>query len=155
MPQRYVLGPLLFPTNMKDIFRTGPFNSFSDLVFQNEINLKIKESDEFYSKMLFKEALRTGVFEFQAARDTYREISLDGMHIDLVMRFIEVQTKIMAPICPHVAEHVWELIGNVRKYILNVFFYYLKDVFRKLLLLTVHGQWQVPLTKSKVKLQST
>ncbi|CAH1098943.1 unnamed protein product [Psylliodes chrysocephalus] len=96
----------------KNTYRTGPFNSFSDLVFQNEINLKIKESDEFYSKMLFKEALRTGVFEFQAARDTYREISLDGMHIDLVMRFIEVQTKIMAPICPHVAEHVWELIGN-------------------------------------------
>uniref|UniRef100_A0A6P7HDN4 leucine--tRNA ligase n=1 Tax=Diabrotica virgifera virgifera TaxID=50390 RepID=A0A6P7HDN4_DIAVI len=96
----------------KSTYRTGPFNSFSDDVFQNEMNQKIKETDEFYKKMLFKEALRTGLFEFQAIRDKYREISLDGMHIDLVMKFIEVQTIILAPICPHVSEHVWELIGN-------------------------------------------
>ncbi|XP_072383569.1 leucine--tRNA ligase, cytoplasmic [Diabrotica undecimpunctata] len=96
----------------KSSYRTGPFNSFSDDVFQNEINQKIKETDEFYKKILFKEALRTGLFEFQAIRDKYREISLDGMHIDLVMKFIEVQAIILSPICPHVAEHVWELIGN-------------------------------------------
>ncbi|CAH1173802.1 unnamed protein product [Phaedon cochleariae] len=96
----------------KSSFRTGPFNSFSDKVFQSEINLKIKETDEFYKNMLFKEALRAGFFEMQAIRDTYRELSLDGMHLDLVMRYIEVQTILISPICPHVAEHVWELIGN-------------------------------------------
>lgn len=37
--------------------------------------------------MLFKEALRTGFFEFQATRDKYRELSLlDGMHVDLILR---------------------------------------------------------------------
>lgn len=97
----------------KDTYRTGPFNDFNDQVFSSEINLKIKETDEFYKKLLFKEALRTGFFEFQAARDKYRELSLDGMHVDLVMKFIEVQALIMSPICPHVAEHVWELLGKV------------------------------------------
>lgn len=63
--------------------------------------------------MLFKEALRTGFFEMQAARDKYRELCLDGMNIDLVLKFIEVQTILISPICPHVAEHVWELLGNV------------------------------------------
>ncbi|ENN81270.1 hypothetical protein YQE_02322, partial [Dendroctonus ponderosae] len=62
--------------------------------------------------MLFKEALRTGFFELQAARDKYRELSLlDNMQVDLVLRFIEVQALILSPICPHVAEKVWELLG--------------------------------------------
>ena len=63
--------------------------------------------------MLFKEALRTGFFELQSVRDKYRELCLDGMHADLVVRFIEVQAILLAPICPHVAEKVWELLGKV------------------------------------------
>lgn len=40
--------------------------------------------------MLFREGLKTGLFEFQAFRDKYRELSLDGMHKDLVFKYIEV-----------------------------------------------------------------
>jgi leucyl-tRNA synthetase len=76
--------------------------------------LKIQETDDNYQKMLFKEALRTGFFELQASRDKYRELTLmKGMHRDLVIRFIEVQALLLSPICPHVAEHVWELLGKV------------------------------------------
>ncbi|XP_018574667.1 leucine--tRNA ligase, cytoplasmic, partial [Anoplophora glabripennis] len=96
----------------KDQFRTGPATTFNDQVFQSEINLNIQATDEFYKKMLFKEALRTGFFEMQSARDKYRELCLDGMHIDLILKFIEVQTILICPICPHVAEHVWELLGH-------------------------------------------
>ncbi|VEN44598.1 unnamed protein product [Callosobruchus maculatus] len=96
----------------KSSLRSGPLNSFNDPVFQSEMNMKIKETGEFYDKMLFKEALRTGFFEMQAIRDKYRELSLDGMHIDLVLRFIEVQVLLLSPICPHVAEHVWQLLGK-------------------------------------------
>ncbi|KAJ8911845.1 hypothetical protein NQ315_003323 [Exocentrus adspersus] len=96
----------------KDQFRTGPATTFNDQVFQSEINLKVKETDEYYRKMLFKEALRSGFFEMQAARDKYRELCLEGMHLDLILKFIEVQTILMSPICPHVAEHVWELLGK-------------------------------------------
>jgi leucyl-tRNA synthetase len=91
----------------------GEFN-FYDKVFISEINIKINQTDEYYDKLLFKEALKSGVFELQAARDKYRELcSEGGMHVDLVTRYIETQAKVMSPICPHVAEHVWELLGNV------------------------------------------
>merc|ERR1719419_1147113 len=35
-----------------------------------------------------------------------------GMHHDLVMRFIETQTLLLAPICPHLTEHMWGLLGH-------------------------------------------
>jgi leucyl-tRNA synthetase len=80
----------------------------------SEINLKILETEDYYQKMLFKEALRTGFFELQASRDKYRELTLkEGMHRDLVLRFIKVQALLLSPVCPHVAEHVWELLGEV------------------------------------------
>ncbi len=65
--------------------------------------------------MLFKEALRTGFYELQAARDKYRELtsSEGGMHADLVFRFIRLQALLLSPICPHVSEYIWELLGNV------------------------------------------
>lgn len=80
----------------------------------SEINLKICETDDNYRRMLFKEALRTGFYELQASRDKYRELTLtEGMNRDLVIRFIEVQAVLLSPICPHVAEYVWELLGKV------------------------------------------
>lgn len=94
--------------------RSGKYN-FHDKVFQSEIYKKVTETDNNYRKMLFKEALRTGFFEVQAARDKYRELcSEDGMHKDLVYEYIGIQALLMSPICPHVAEHVWEMIGNPR-----------------------------------------
>ncbi|KAF4523284.1 hypothetical protein B566_EDAN009407 [Ephemera danica] len=68
-------------------FRSGPADTFNDKVFNSEINLKIVETKDNYENMLFKEALRTGFFELQAARDKYRELCLEGMHLDLIMRF--------------------------------------------------------------------
>jgi len=86
------------------------------------MNLKIRETEENYNRMLFKEALRTAFFELQAARDKYRELSFaEGMHHDLVFRFIEVQALLMAPICPHVAEHVYQLIGKVGLFLTSLF----------------------------------
>ncbi|KAL5242259.1 hypothetical protein ACI65C_009669 [Semiaphis heraclei] len=98
--------------------RNGPTDSFTDTVFISEINLKIQQTGEYYEKLLFKEALRTGFFELQAARDRYRELcgnpELGGecMHKDLILHFIKVQTILLAPICPHVSEHVYQLLGN-------------------------------------------
>jgi len=74
----------------------------------------VQESSKNYEGFLFKEALRTCFFEFQAARDKYRELCLlNGMHKDLVMRFIATQVLILSPICPHISEYVWtKLLGN-------------------------------------------
>lgn len=88
-------------------------HSFHDNVFLNEMSLKLTQSNEAYDKMLFKEALKTGFFELLAARDKYRELCGDeGMSRDLVLQYIEWQSIILSPICPHVCEHVWELLGK-------------------------------------------
>lgn len=56
------------------------------------------------------------VFVFlQAAKDKYRELAIEGMHRDLVFQFIERQTLLLAPICPHLCEYTWALLGKVNK----------------------------------------
>lgn len=92
--------------------RSGPANSFNDRVFASEMNAGIIKTDQNYEKMMFKEALKTGFFEFQAAKDKYRELATEGMHRELVFQFIEVQTILLAPFCPHLCEHIWTLLGK-------------------------------------------
>ncbi|XP_064483377.1 leucine--tRNA ligase, cytoplasmic-like [Ornithodoros turicata] len=97
----------------RDTLRTGPPNSYVDKVFLNDMDHYINQTYENYRQMMFKEALRTGFFEFQAARDKYRELcGANGMHRDLVFHFIEAQILILSPICPHICEHVWFLLGK-------------------------------------------
>ncbi|XP_071446745.1 leucine--tRNA ligase, cytoplasmic [Hetaerina americana] len=102
-------------------YRKGPLNSFNDPVFVSEMNLKAKQADEFYEKMLFKEALRVAFFELQATRDSYRELSQweGGMHADLVIQFIRLQALLLSPICPHVCEHVWGLLGEKKSILMS------------------------------------
>lgn len=95
------------------------------------MNLKNVQTDGYYKAMLFKEALRTGFFEFQAVRDKYRELTAneDGMHHDLVFQFIELQAILLSPICPHVCEHVYQLLGHVS---VELIFYFLLAFTRQL-----------------------
>lgn len=60
-------------------------------------------------RTLYKDALKNGFYTMLAARDSYRDATAQegGMHIDLVLRFIEVQALLLTPIAPHVAEHLW------------------------------------------------
>ncbi|CAH1778262.1 unnamed protein product [Owenia fusiformis] len=96
----------------RDSMRTGDVSSFNDRVFASDMNLAIRETEQLYEKMLYKEVLKSGFFEFQACRDKYREVTQGDMHRDLVMRFIETQTLLLAPICPHICEHIWSIIGK-------------------------------------------
>ncbi|XP_036096034.1 leucine--tRNA ligase, cytoplasmic isoform X1 [Molossus molossus] len=95
-----------------DSLRSGPASTFNDRVFASEMNAGIIKTDQNYEKMMFKEALKTGFFELQAAKDKYRELAIEGMHRDLIFRFIEVQTLLLAPFCPHLCEHIWTLLGK-------------------------------------------
>jgi len=89
--------------------RQGPPSTFADQVFANEINIAVKLTEHNYSAMMFREALKTGFYDLQAARDEYRlSCSLGGMNRDLLWRFMDVQTRLITPICPHYAEHVWK-----------------------------------------------
>jgi len=95
-----------------DTLRTGPINNFNDKVFECEMNLAITQTQQAYSKMLYREALKVGFFEFQAARDKYRELCVDGMHKDLVYKYIEIQVLLLSPICPHLCEYIWTNLLN-------------------------------------------
>ena len=53
------------------------------------------------------------LFHFQTIRDNYREVEVEGMHKDLVFRYIEVQTLMLSPICPHLCEYIWSVLGKV------------------------------------------
>lgn len=94
--------------------RTGEKNSFFDKAFENEINELILTTKQNYIDANYKAALKSGLFDFQTARDYYRESVADiGMHKDLVMRYIEVQALLITPIAPHFAEFVWrDILGH-------------------------------------------
>ncbi|GAV63288.1 tRNA-synt_1 domain-containing protein/Anticodon_1 domain-containing protein [Cephalotus follicularis] len=88
--------------------RAGPPFTYADRVFENEINIAVKMTEQHYQGYMFREALKTGFYDLQAARDEYRfSCGTGGMNRDLVCRFMDVQTRLITPICPHYAEHVW------------------------------------------------
>ena len=63
------------------------------------------------SRTNYKDALKSGFYELQMARDWYREVTSDiGMHLDLVKYWIRVSCLLIMPIAPHFAEHIWETV---------------------------------------------
>merc|ERR1712176_764202 len=49
----------------------------------------------------------------QTVLNKYRELcGSEGMHQDLIAKFIDVQTLLICPICPHIAEGVWEMTNK-------------------------------------------
>lgn len=63
-------------------------------VFDNEINAAVHASHAAYSNMLFKDALKTGTYDLQNARDVYRvACGPHGMLKDLAHRYIKVHTS--------------------------------------------------------------
>ena len=99
-------------------FREGPSYLFIDRVFANHINRAIELADKAFSRMMFREALKVGFFDLQLAKDRYREMATasthsPGMHRDLLFRFIEVQTQLLAPITTHISEYIWrDILGK-------------------------------------------
>uniref|UniRef100_A0A2N9H4W9 leucine--tRNA ligase n=1 Tax=Fagus sylvatica TaxID=28930 RepID=A0A2N9H4W9_FAGSY len=91
--------------------RTGPPSTYADRVFANEINIAVKMTEQNYRDYMFREALKTGFYDLQAARDEYRfSCGAGGMNRDLVWLFMDVQTRLITPICPHYAEYVWRIL---------------------------------------------
>ncbi|KAL4195499.1 hypothetical protein AMTRI_Chr05g64990 [Amborella trichopoda] len=89
--------------------REGPPSTYADRVFANEINIAIQAAEQSYDALMFREALKTGFYDLQAARDEYRfSCGVGGMNRDLILRFMDVQTRLITPICPHYGEYVWK-----------------------------------------------
>lgn len=91
-----------------DTLRDEPPTSFIDRVFDNEINIATHRTREAYGRMLFREALKSGWYDLLNARDVYRfACGPEGGNRRLLLRFIEVSTLLLVPVCPHTCEHVW------------------------------------------------
>lgn len=90
-------------------FRTDSKN-WIDNVFENEIVNLAEQARQSYEKLQYREALKSGFFDFGSLRDQYRNFcGSDGMHEQSIMRWIEVQTVILAPIAPHICEFIWSV----------------------------------------------
>ena len=76
---------------LKDSFRCGDF-TYHDEIFSHEINHFVRAAEAAYNGLMFREALKAGFYDLQAARDRYRDITAagDGMNWALVERFIQV-----------------------------------------------------------------
>ncbi|KAG7664888.1 CDC60 [[Candida] subhashii] len=99
----------------QDQLRTGPLDNFFDVTFEHEMNNLIEEAYQQYSSSNYKAALKFGLFDFQTARDYYRDSvsGTVGMHKDLVLKYIETQVLMLAPVAPHFAEYIYkEVLGN-------------------------------------------
>ena len=78
-------------------FRRGPVCGYADRVFANEINFAIKMTEKNYDECKFREALQTGFYSLQAARDEYRlSCGSGGMNRDLLWRLIDVARIILS-----------------------------------------------------------
>lgn len=91
-----------------DSLRAELPTSFIDRVFDNEINIAVHRARQAYEKMMFREALKTGWYDLANARDVYRfACGPEGGSKHLLLRYIEVSTLLLVPICPHTCEHIW------------------------------------------------
>jgi len=100
--------------------RTGPPSTYADRVFANEINIAVQTTEQNYTNYMFREALKTGFYDLQAARDEYRfSCGAGGCNRDLVWRFMDVQTRLIAPICPHYAEFIWRELLKKDGFVVN------------------------------------
>lgn len=103
--------------------RTGPITDFHDRVFAARINYRAKSTQEAYERMLFRDALKSGFFELKNDLGFYREaVGADktsstfvNMHRDVFIRYVHVQALLLAPICPHAAEHIWGMLSSLEE----------------------------------------
>ncbi|KAJ5322300.1 hypothetical protein MYU51_015977 [Penicillium brevicompactum] len=106
----YTLKEWIEEVAKDETLRTGPADAFADKLFSNELNNLVRETQKHYQDTDFKLALKSGLYDFISARDSYREAVTAagvGMHRDVVLRYIELQALIMSPIIPHWAEYIW------------------------------------------------
>ncbi|MCE4612312.1 MAG: leucine--tRNA ligase [Desulfurococcales archaeon] len=82
-----------------------------DAWFESVLNKTIRKVTELMEEQKFKTALVEGYYNLQSAYKWYIKRAGEPQR-DVLARFIEVQTLILAPFVPHVADEVWERIGK-------------------------------------------
>lgn len=82
-----------------------------DFWFFSILNKLIKETTDAMEETLFRTALKLGYFDLQKNFEWYeKRATIPNKKV--MNEFIEVQTKILSPFIPHLAEEIWEKIGK-------------------------------------------
>merc|ERR1719375_983020 len=95
----------------KGDYRRGD-RTFLDEVFLNEISRLSKEAYDGFTGMMYRESLRAGWFEMLNLKNEYQDLSNQDMHGDVIILWLEVMAIILSPICPHMCEHIWSVLGK-------------------------------------------
>jgi len=79
--------------------------------FESVLNKIIKRVTELMDKTMYKSALLEGYYNLQNKFRWYLRRA-ETPNRDLLKKFIETQTLILAPFIPHIADEIWEAIGK-------------------------------------------
>ncbi|MCX8195664.1 MAG: leucine--tRNA ligase [Acidilobaceae archaeon] len=79
--------------------------------FESVLNEKILRVTQLMEETMYKSALMEGYYDLQSKFKWYLRRA-GSPHREVLKRFIEVQTLLMAPFAPHVAEEAWEIMGK-------------------------------------------
>ncbi len=80
--------------------------------FESVLNRTIKEVEELMEQTNFKSALVKGFFNLQNEFKWYLKRCGGNPNKEVLKKFIEVQTLILAPFTPHICEEIWSSIGK-------------------------------------------
>ena len=90
------------------------YEYYPDLLFKCQMNRLRAAALDSFENMMFKDGLKHAFFDYQDARDKYRELcmSRENMSKQLIREFIRSQAILIAPICPHLGEKIFELLNE-------------------------------------------
>ncbi len=91
---------------------TRPDRRSIDAWFLSSLNRLVASAIAAMESMNYKAALRAGYFDLQAAWSWYLRRSEGKPNAEVLARFIEVQTKLLAPFTPHICEEIWHRLGR-------------------------------------------
>ncbi len=84
---------------------------YIDRWFESVAVTIVSEVGDAIENMMYRTAIQKGYFDFQRALKWYLRRT-DVPNKALISKAIEVQTLMLAPFCPHIAEEIWEMIGK-------------------------------------------
>ncbi len=86
--------------------------SYIDYWFESIINKTIIETEKEMEKTNYKSALTIGFFNLQNSFKWYLRRTGNNPNKDVISKFIEIQTLLLAPFTPHICEEIWHKLGK-------------------------------------------
>ncbi len=84
---------------------------YIDRWFESVVHAALVDITDAYEKMNFRTAIQKGFFDLQRYLKWYLR-RCGEPNKEILSEFIEVETKVLAPVVPHVCDEIWENIGK-------------------------------------------